>query len=106
MYDSEQKTLLYVQEQVIRGSNVPSYPDYRNLEKVTFGNGDEYAYRDGGNDERTTESLKADCVLNLAESWLLDPNLTVKNFTNDISFFVFGNPWLVFVTITRAHGVE
>lgn len=31
------------------------YPDHQKLlEKVAFGNGDEYAYRDGGNDERTT----------------------------------------------------
>lgn len=31
-----------------------TYPDHRSLEKVAFGNGDEYAYGDGGNDERTT----------------------------------------------------
>lgn len=35
-------------------SNYILYPDHQKLlEKVAFGNGDEYAYRDGGNDERT-----------------------------------------------------
>lgn len=55
LYDSEQKALLYVQEHENMRSNVEYlYPDRRSLEKVAFGNGDEYAYRDGGNDERTT----------------------------------------------------
>ena len=80
--------------------------EHRSSEKSTFGNGDEYANRDRGDDERTAQSLEADCILNLAESWFLDPNLTVENFTNDISFLVFGNPWLVFVIVARAHGVE
>lgn len=55
LYDSEQKALLYVQEHENMRSNVEYlYPDHRSLEKVAFGNGDKYAYRDGGNDERTT----------------------------------------------------
>ena len=78
----------------------------RELEEISFRYCNEETHRDGGDDKRTSKGLDEDGILNLAESWFLDPNLTIENLTDHVSFLILSNPWFVFVAVTSAHRVK
>jgi len=71
------------------------------LEVVALGDGAEDADSDGGDEKSAEDGLDEDGVLDLAESRLLDPDLTVKHLPHDIALLVAGDPWLVFPRVAR-----
>jgi hypothetical protein len=78
----------------------------RLLEFVALRNGTEDTDDDCSNDHSCDDGLQKDGILDLSESWLLDPYLTVKDLPNEIPLLVFRNPWLVFVAVTRPKAIE
>jgi hypothetical protein len=77
-----------------------------NLEFVTFRDGAEDTDDDCSNDHGCDDGLQEDGVLDLPESWLLDPHLTVEDLPDEIPLFVFRNPWLVFVAVMSPKTIE
>ncbi len=73
---------------------------------VSFRQCTEDSHRNGSDDQRTSESLHEDGVLDLPKSRLLDPDFAIKDFTDNVAFFVFGDPRLVFIAIGAAESVE
>lgn len=69
--------------------------------KVSMRNSTEYTDDDKRNYSRTENRLQEDCILNLAQGWLLDPDLTIENLADEVALFVFGDPWLVLIAIAR-----
>ena len=69
---------------------------------VAFWECTENSHRDGRDDQCTSDSLNEDGVLDLSKSRLLNPDFTIKDFTDDVSLFVFGDPGFVFVAIGAA----
>ena len=59
-------------------------------------------HRDGSDDQCTAQGLEKDGVLDLAESRLLDPDLAIEDFADEVPLLVFGNPRFVFVGIGAA----
>lgn len=80
--------------------------DIHDLEEVSFRNGNEDAHRDSCNDKSASDSLEEDGVLNLAQSRLLYPDLTIEDFSEDVPFLILGDPRLIFVAISAAEAVE
>jgi hypothetical protein len=78
----------------------------RLLESVALRDGAEDTDDDCSNDHGYDDSLQEDGVLDLPESWLLDPHLTVEDLPDEIPLFVFRNPWFVFVAVMRPKAVE
>ena len=76
------------------------------LESVAFRNRTEHTDYDGSDNECYNDSLQEDGVLNLSESWLLNPHFTVEYFADNISLLVLHNPWLVFIAVTRTEAVK
>lgn len=66
----------------------------------------ENADGNGSGYKRTKNSLEEDCVLDLSQSRFLDPDLTIKDFTQDVAFLVFGDPGLVLIAGAAAESVE
>lgn len=62
--------------------------------------------RDGSDDQGTTDGLQEDGILDLAEGWLLDPYLTIKDFADDVALLVLGDPWLIFVGICTTEAID
>ena len=60
----------------------------------------------GSDDQPASEGLTEDGVLDLPKRRLLNPDLTIKDFANDVTFLVFGHPGFVFVAIGAAESVE
>jgi hypothetical protein len=60
--------------------------------------------RDGRKDEGAEDGLEEDGVLDLSESWLLDPDFAVEDLADEIALLVFGHPWLVFPAVARVLG--
>lgn len=50
------------------------------------------------------QRLDKDGVLNLAQSWLLNPDFTVKDLANEISLLVLFNPGFIFETVAGRGG--
>ena len=73
---------------------------------ATFWDSTEDPHRDGRDDQRTSDSLQEDGVLDLPKSWLLDPDFAIQDFADDVPFLVFGNPGFVLVAVGAAKGVE
>lgn len=69
------------------------------LVKVTVRDGDEDGGQDARSDKGTDQRLNKDGVLDLTQSWLLDPNLTVKDLADDIALLVLGDPRLILVAV-------
>jgi hypothetical protein len=65
------------------------------LEEVAVRHGTEDADEDARQDECSEQTLQEDRVLNLAKRRLLDPNLAVEDFADDVAFRVLGDPGLV-----------
>lgn len=73
---------------------------------LPFGKSTENADGDCSDDDRPSEGLEKDGVLNLAKSWLLDPHFTVEDLAEDVTLLVLGNPGFVLIAIGTAHRVE
>lgn len=56
---------------------------------------------DEGNNGRAENCLQEDSVLNLAQSWLLDPDLAIEDLADDVPLLVLSDPRLVLVAIAR-----
>ena len=82
------------------------YAGHMHLVVVAFRGCTEDSHGNGSDDQCTSESLHEDGVLDLPKSRLLDPDLAIENFTDDVAFLVFGDPGLVFVAIGGAESVE
>jgi hypothetical protein len=78
----------------------------RLLEFVALRDGTEDADDDCSNDHGCDDGLQKDGILDLSESWLLDPHLTVEDLPDEIPLLVFCNPWLVFIAVTRPKAIE
>jgi hypothetical protein len=78
----------------------------RVLEFVTLGYCAEDADYDGANDDCCDDGLQEDSVLDLSESWLLNPHLTIEHLPDDIALVVLDNPWFVFVAVVGAEAVK
>ena len=76
------------------------------LVKTAFWKCTEYAHYSSSHDDRRTDSLNEYCVLNLAQRWFLDPNLTIKDLSDQVTLFVSGNPWFILIAIGRCNTVE
>ena len=87
-------------------SDVRLSAECMHLVVVAFWECTEYSHRNGSDDQRTSESLHEDGVLDLPKSRLLDPHFAIKDFTDHVAFFVFGDPGLVFIAIGAAESVE
>ena len=57
-------------------------------------------------DQPASEGLTEDGVLDLPKRRLLNPDLTIEDFADDVTFLVFGHPGFVFVAIGAAESVE
>lgn len=77
-----------------------------NLVEISLGNGAEDTHGDSSDDQCTNNGLQEDCVLDLAESGLLDPDFAIQDFADEITLLVFSNPRFVFVAIGAGEGVE
>lgn len=66
------------------------------LKEVSVRHGAENTNEDGRQDESAEQTLDEDGVLNLAQRRLLNPNLAIENFADDVALGVFGDPRLVF----------
>lgn len=64
-----------------------------------MGDGTENTSQNTRTEESTEDSLDEDRVLDLAQRGLLDPNLTVKDFADDVALLVSCNPRLIFVAV-------
>ena len=73
---------------------------------VPFGKGDKDGHADCRDNDGTADGLQEDGVLNLAKCWLLDPDLTVEDFTKDVTFLVLGDPRFILVAVGAAEAVE
>ena len=73
---------------------------------VAFWKGAENSHGDDSDDQRTSQGLHKDGVLDLPKSRLLDPDFAVKDFTDEVAFLVLGDPGFVFVAVGAAKGVE
>ena len=73
---------------------------------AAFWDSTEDPYRDGRDDQRTSNSLQEDGVLDLPESWLLDPDFAIQDFADNVAFLILGNPGFVFVAVGAAKRVE
>jgi hypothetical protein len=78
----------------------------RLLEFVALRDGTEDTNDDCSNDHGYDDGLQKDGILDLSESWLLDPHLTVEDLPDEIPLLVFCNPWLVFIAVTRPKAIE
>ena len=89
-------------------SNVATldYAKHLHLIVVAFWDSTEDPHRDDCDDQRTSESLYEDGVLDLSESRLLDPDFTIKDFTEDVTFLVLDDPRFVLVAVGAAERVE
>lgn len=77
---------------------VALHPQNR-LEKVAMRYGTEDARQDTRKDQSPEDGLNENGVLNLAQRGLLDPNLSIKHLSDDISLFVARDPRLILVAI-------
>lgn len=59
----------------------------------------EYGGQNTRSDESTDQRLNEDGVLNLSKGWLLNPDLTIKDFTDDIALLVLGDPRFILVAV-------
>ena len=87
-------------------SQMQRYAGNMQLVVVAFWKCTKDAHRDGGDDQRPSESLHEDGVLDLPKSRLLDPDFTIKDFADDFAFLVFGDPGFVFVAVGAAKSIE
>ncbi len=74
--------------------------------KVSFWKSNENCHANGRDDEGTTNCLEEDGILDLAESWLLDPNFTIENLADYVAFLVFGDPRFIFIAVVAAETVK
>ncbi len=58
---------------------------------------DENPHQHSRRNRRDPQSLQEDGILNLSERWFLDPDLTIKDFANEVAFLVSRHPRLVLV---------
>lgn len=68
---------------------------------VSFRDGAEDGDDHAGQDERAKESLQENRVLDLSQGRFFDPDLTIKDFANDVAPLVLRNPRLIFVAVRR-----
>ncbi len=76
------------------------------LVEISFRDGTEDPHGDGSDDERAGDGLEEDCVLDLTKGRLLDPHFTIENLADEIAFFVFGNPRLIFIAVGSSECIE
>ena len=76
------------------------------LVKVSCGKCTEDANGDSGHDQSTSHGLEEYRILDLAKRRLLDPDLTIEDFPEDIALLVFGDPGLVFVAVGATHSLK
>ena len=73
---------------------------------VAFWKSDEDGHAHGRDDNRTSNCLYENGVLDLAKSWLLNPDLTIEYLPKDVAFLVLGDPRFIFITVIAAKAVE
>jgi hypothetical protein len=84
-----------------------STPDIgKTLEEAAMRYRAENADDDDGHDQSARNGLQEDSVLNLAQGRLLDPDLAVKDFADDVAPVVLGDPRFVFVAIAGGVRLE
>ena len=69
------------------------------LVEVAVRDGAKDADNDAGKYQGSQDRLNENGILNLTKSWLLDPDLAIKDLTNDVAFLVLGNPGLIFEAV-------
>lgn len=73
---------------------------------VSFRDGDKDAHGDGGNDDGAADGLEEDGILNLPQSWVLDPHFPIEDLPDEVALLVLCHPGLVLVAVARAKTVE
>ena len=82
------------------------YAGRMHLVVVAFWERTKNSHRDGRDDQSASKGLTEDGVLDLPKRRLLNPDLTIKDFADEVTFLVFGHPGFVFVAIGAAESVE
>ena len=67
--------------------------------EVTVRDSAEYGGQNTRSDKGTNQRLNENGVLDLSKCWLLDPDLTIKDFTNDVALLILGDPRFVLVAV-------
>ena len=71
-----------------------------------FRNNNEDSCDNPSNEERDENGLKKDHILNLSQSRLLNPNLAIKDFADDVALLILDNPRGILVRVGGLNTID